>query len=92
MAIRVATQDMESAKRLVAELAGVFGGECVALHPDGEIEVRPADESNQAVIHSLEAVERWLEATRIASAEVSVDGRYYTVRQPGSLVRVLNGR
>jgi hypothetical protein len=92
MAIRVTAQDAESAKRLVAELVRVFGGECVSLKASGEIEVHPAEESNGAVIHSLEAVERWLEATEIPSAEVSVNGRSYTVRQPGSLQLIRNGR
>jgi hypothetical protein len=88
MVIQVATQDAESAKRLVTELVGVFGGESVSLDPAGEIEVHSNGESNRTLIQSLEAVERWLEAAGIPSAEVRVDGRSYKVHRAGSLHRL----
>jgi|SRR5581483_1031434 len=91
MVIRVAAQDAET-ERLVAELVGVFGAESVSLASAGEIEVRTSGESNRAWIHSLEAVERWLEAARVPSAEVFVDGRAYKVHQARSPSQVHQAR
>ena len=84
MVIRVATKDVESAKLLVVGLVGLVDGECVSLQADGEVQIQLRGEANGALVHTLEAVERWLEQTRIAAAEVWVDERPYTVekRQP----------
>ena len=89
MVIRVATNDVESAKLLVVDLVGLLGGECVSLQPDGDVQLELHGEVNGALVHTLEAVERWLERTGNASAEVWVDERSYMVEQrqpplPGS--------
>jgi hypothetical protein len=82
MEVRVATKDVERAKLLVVELVGLFGGEHVSLQPDGEVQLHLRGEVNGALPHTLKAVERWLEQTHTASAEVSVDERSYTVEHP----------
>jgi hypothetical protein len=84
MVIRVAAQDAESAKQLVVGLVGLFGGECVSLRADGEVQVRPREESNRALAQTLDAVDHWLEATSIGSADVLVDERPYRVFRPSS--------
>ena len=79
--VRVATSDLESAKLLVVDLVGLFGGEHVSLRADGEVQVQ-LREVNGALVHTLKAVECWLEQTGIASAEVCVDERSYTIEHP----------
>ena len=73
MVIRVATNDVESAKLLVVDLVGVLGGECVSLQADGDVQLELRGEVNGALVQTLEAVEHWLEQTSTASAEVWVD-------------------
>jgi hypothetical protein len=82
MVIRVAAQVVESAKHLVVGLVGVFGGECVSLRADGEVQLQPHEESNRALAQTLDAVEDWLEETRIGSTDVWVDERPYRVDRP----------
>jgi hypothetical protein len=79
--VRVATKDPESAKLLVVHLVGLFGGEQVSLQADGEVQVR-LHELNGELVQTLKAVECWLEQSGIASAEVSVNKRWYTVEHP----------
>jgi preprotein translocase subunit SecD len=79
--VRVATEDRESAKLLVVDLVGLFGGERVALQADGEVQVQ-IHEVNGALVQTLKAVEDWLEQTGVASAEVSVNEHSYTVEHP----------
>jgi hypothetical protein len=82
MDVRVATGDVESAKLLVVDLVGLFGGECVSLQGDGEVQLHLRGEINGALAQTLKAVERWLEQTQTASADVSVDRHAYTVEHP----------
>jgi hypothetical protein len=88
MVIRVATNDIESAKLLVVDLVGLLGGECVSLQANGDVELQLRGEVNGSLVHTLEAVEHWLEKTGVASAEVWVDERSYRVeqRQPAPLI------
>ena len=79
--VRVVTKDPESAKLLVVQLAGLFGGEQVSLQADGEVQVQ-LPELNGELVKTLKAVECWLEQTGIASAEVSVNEHSYTVEHP----------
>jgi hypothetical protein len=92
MVIRVAVRDVESAKRLVVGLAGLFGGECVSLRADGEVQLQPHEESNRALAQTLDALEDWLEETRIASADFWVDERPYRVDRPRSLYQVASAQ
>ena len=82
MEVRVATKDLESAKLLVVDLVGLFGGEYVSLRADGEVQLQLRGEINGALVQTLETVERWLEQTRTASAQLSVDARSYMVEHP----------
>jgi hypothetical protein len=82
MEVLVATRDVESARLLVVELVGLFGGECVSLQADGEVQLHLRGEINGALVHTLKAVERWLEQTQTVSAEVCVGDRAYTVEHP----------
>jgi hypothetical protein len=79
--VRVATKDPQSASLLVVHLAGLFGGEQVALQADGEVQVR-LPELNGELVKTLKAVESWLEQSGIASAEVSVNEHSFTVEHP----------
>jgi hypothetical protein len=81
MVIRVATKDVESAKLLVVDLVGLVDGECLTPQADGKVQIQLRGEANGALVHTLEAIERWLEHTRIATAQVWVDERPYTVEQ-----------
>jgi hypothetical protein len=81
MVVRVAITNLESAKLLVVDLVGLLGGECVSLQADGEVQLQLRGDANGALVRTLEAVERWLEQTGTASAEVWVDERSYTVEQ-----------
>ena len=82
MEIRVVTRDIASARLLVVDLVGRFGGECISLQAEGEVQLRLRGENNGVLVHTLKAVERWLEQTQAASAEVFVDDRAYTVESP----------
>ena len=92
MVIRVAIRDVESAKRLVVGLVDLFGGECVSLRADGEVQLQPHEESNRALAQTLDAVEHWLEETRIGSADVWVDERPYRIDRPRSLYQVASAQ
>ena len=85
MVIRVATNDVESAKLLVVDLVGLLGGECVSLQADGDVQLELRGEVNGALVQTLEAVEHWLEQTGTAVAEVKIDERSYTVEQTSGL-------
>lgn len=87
MVIRVATKDAESAKPLAVDLAWLLGEECVSLQADGEVHLQLRGEGNGDLVPTLKAVERWLEETRTASAEVWVDERRYTVCAPAGVTR-----
>jgi hypothetical protein len=86
MVIRVATEDVESAKLLVAGLGGLFGDEEVSLRSDGEVHVELNGKSGQrAMAETFASVERWLEETGIGSTDVWVDERQYRMDRPPSL-------
>ena len=86
MVIRVATEDVESAKLLVAGLGGVFGDKEVSLQSDGEVHLELNGKSGQrAMAETFTSVERWLEETGIGSTEVWVDEQQYRMERPRSL-------
>jgi hypothetical protein len=69
MLVRVATNDVASAKLLVVDLVGLFGGEHVSLQADGEVHLQVRGEVNGALV-------------RTASAQVCVDEHSYTIEHP----------
>jgi hypothetical protein len=78
MVIRVAANDVESAKLLLAGLVGLFGSEDVSLRSNGEVQVQLNGRSGQhAMAQTFGSVERWLEETGIGSTDVWVDERQY---------------
>jgi hypothetical protein len=79
--VRVTTRGSESAKLLVAQLAGLFGGKQVSVQADGEVQVQ-LPELDGELVKTLKEVECWLEQSGIASAEVSVNEHSYTVEHP----------
>ena len=83
--VRVATKDVESAKLLVGDLVGLMGEECVSLQEDGEVGLQLRGRGNGALVLTLEIVERWLEQTGTAWAEVWIDERKYTLEQASGL-------
>jgi hypothetical protein len=85
MVVRVVTKDVESAKLLMVDLVGLMGEECVSLQEDGEVALQFRSKGNGALVLTLEAVERWLEETGTAVAEVRIDERSYTVEQASGL-------
>ena len=83
MVIRIAAQDVESAKFLVSALVRLFGGEDVSLQPDGEVHVELNGRSGpSAMAETFASVERWLEETGIGSTAVWVDDRQYRMERP----------
>jgi hypothetical protein len=89
--VRVGTKDVESAKLLIVDLVGLFGGERVSLQTDGTVQLQLRRDGNGALVHTLEAVERWLEQTGTTSAELCVDDRSYTIERPTENGRTANG-
>jgi hypothetical protein len=84
MVIRVAGKNVESAKRLVAGLVGLFDGEGVSLGSDAQVQVELNGRSGeQAMGQALSSVERWLEETGIGSTDVWVDDRKYRMSSDG---------
>src|SRR6476659_9802576 len=83
--VRVATKDPQNESLLVVDLAGLFGGEQISLQADGEVQVR-LPELNGELVKTLRAVECWLGQCGIASAEVSVNERSFTVEHAERLV------
>ena len=83
--VRVVTKDVESAKLLVVDLVGLMGEECVSLQEDGEVALQLRGRGNGALVLTLETVERWLERTGTAWAEVWIDERSYTLEQASGL-------
>lgn len=91
MEVRIATKDVESAKLLIVDMVGLFGGEHVSLQAEGAVKLELGRDGNGALVHALEAVERWLEQTATATAEVWVDDRSYTIERPTENGRMANG-
>lgn len=87
MVIRIASQETESAKSLVAALVRLFGGEDVSLQPTGEVHVQLNGRAGErAVTETLASVERWLHDTGIAATDIWVDERRYRMERPRPLL------
>jgi hypothetical protein len=84
--IRIEAGDIDHAGALVQALLGAFRAEDVSLDSDRfEVEVRPLEDANGAVIRALEVVEAWLAADGLGSALVYVHGHSYRVEaRPGA--------
>jgi hypothetical protein len=78
MELRIVVPDATSATGLADRLSVAFGSEQVSLR-DGrpEVDVRIDREPDSAILNALEAVERWLDQTRVGSAEMWLGERSY---------------
>jgi len=83
--IRVSVADVAVAEGLVRRLAGLLDLSSVSFDQErNEVSVRSAWES-RAVIDVIGAVETWLAAGGVGSAELSIGDRSYTMVGPPSL-------
>jgi hypothetical protein len=71
MEMRIVVPDAVSAGALAERLTLVLGAERIAFFGDRqEVDVRVERESDRAILHVIDAVERWLEHASIGSAEM----------------------
>jgi len=80
--IRVAVTDGAGAHGLLRRLAALFGRAAVAFDSSrNEVHVR-SEWGSRSVVQVIDAVQSWLEAEGIDSAELSVGDRSYTMAGP----------
>jgi hypothetical protein len=78
MEMRIVVPDAASAGALAERLALVVGAERISLRGDRqEVDIRVEHESDRAILHVLDAVERWLEHTSVGSAEMWLGDHSY---------------
>lgn len=78
MEMRIVVPDAASAGALAERLALVVGAEGISLRGDRqEVDIRVEHESDRAILHVLDAVERWLEHTSVESAEMWLGDHSY---------------
>jgi len=71
MEIRIAVPDASGAAALADRLVTSFGTDCVSLRGDRpEVKIRVAGEPDRTVLSVIDAVERWLDHTGFASAQM----------------------
>jgi len=82
MEMRIVVPDAASAGALAERLALVVGAERISLRGDRqEVDIRVEHESDRAILHVLDAVERWLEHTSVGSAEMWLGDHSYRFAQ-----------
>jgi ANTAR domain-containing protein len=80
MEIRVAVTGATSAGRLVQRLSGELGTTFVSLAADrSEVRIDTGEESGDAVVRLLNAVEEWLDLLQDRQASVWLDGAPYSL-------------
>jgi hypothetical protein len=79
MELRIVVPDATSAAVLADRLVVAFGSEGVSLRNGRrEVDVRiDRGEPDSAILHALEAVERWLDQARVVSVEMWLGERSY---------------
>jgi len=78
MEMRIVVPDAASAGALAERLALVVGGERISLRGDcQEVDIRVEHQSDRAILHVLDAVERWLEHASVGSAEMWLGDHSY---------------
>jgi len=78
MEMRIVVEDAPSAFALAARMSAVFGAERVSLGSDRqEVEVELERGSDRAIVHVVDAVERWLDEVRVGWAELWLGHRSY---------------
>ncbi len=78
MEMRIVVPDAASASSLAERLTLVVGAERISCLEDRqEVDVRVDHGSDRAILHVLDAVERWLEHASVGSAEMSLGDHSY---------------
>jgi hypothetical protein len=81
--IRVAVPDGAETHGLLARLAALFGRSSLSFD-DTRNEIRVQSEwESRSVVEVIDAVQSWLAADDIGSAELSIGDRSYTMVGPG---------
>jgi hypothetical protein len=76
--MRIVVPDAASASSLAERLSLVVGAERIScLEERQEVDVRVDHGSDRAILHVLDAVERWLENASVGSAEMSLGDHSY---------------
>jgi hypothetical protein len=82
MEMRIVVPDAASAGALAERLTLVLGAERISLLRDRqEVDVRVEHGSDRAILHVLDAVERWLEHASVRSAEMRLGDHSYRLAQ-----------
>jgi hypothetical protein len=80
MEMRVVVPDAASVASLAERLSGALGSERVSIRGDrGEVDVRVERGSDRSVRRVVDAVERWHDQARVASVEMWLGERSYTL-------------
>ena len=78
MEMRIVVPETASASALAERLTLVVGAERISLLGDcQEVDVRVEEASDRAILHVLDAVDRWLEQASVGSAEMWLGDRSY---------------
>jgi hypothetical protein len=80
MEMRIVVPDAASAGALAERLTVAFGADRISFWGGRrEVDIRVERESDRSVIQILDAVERWLDQTAVASAEMWLGEHSYRV-------------
>jgi hypothetical protein len=80
MEMRIVVPTAASTRALAERLSAAFGAERISLLGDRqEVDVRVDSESDNAVVHVLETVERWLDRANVRSAEMWLGKNSYRI-------------
>jgi hypothetical protein len=82
MEMRIVVPDAASASALAERLTLVVGAERISCLEDRqEVDIRVEHGSDRAILHVLDAVERWFEHTSAGSAEMWLGDHSYRLAQ-----------
>ena len=78
MEIRIAVPDAGGASALADRLVTSFGTDCVSIRGDHpEVKIRVAGEPDRTVLSVIDVVERWLDQTGFAAAQMRLGEHSY---------------
>lgn len=80
MEMRIVVPDATSVSTLAERLEVAFGSERISVRDESrEVEVRVEGALDRSVLHVLDAVERWHDKAGVASVEMWLGERSYTL-------------
>jgi hypothetical protein len=80
MEMRIVVPDAASATVLADRLTVTFGPERISLRRERRaIDVRIDPEPDRAILRVLDAVERWIDQSRVGSVEMRLGARSYRI-------------